>query len=308
MTTANPSAPPRKRAVLAFLAFLILTLVGVGVATAALYERRVLTRGWSDPATDAALPFRGALPGVNVDLTQYAPEALPAELARIAQAGFVWVRQTFDWALIEPSEGVFDFSAYAPIMDALREIPTLRLVAVLDSTPAWARRPEASDRLYAPPASMAAFATFAAELARRYGDQIDHYQVWDEPNLNTHWGGLDPRPADYAAMLKAVYAAIHAADGTATVIAAGLAPTMETGPRNLSDVVYLEALYAAGAADAFDAAAGKPYGFDHSPDDRTVDANRLNFSRLILLREVMVKHGDGRKPLWGSHFGWNSLP
>jgi hypothetical protein len=54
--------------------------------------------------------------------------------------------------------------------------------------------------------------------------------------------------------------------------------------------------------------AGKPYGFDRGPDDRTVSAEVLNFSRLILLREEMVKHGDGPKALWGSHFGWNHLP
>ena len=49
-------------------------------------------------------------------------------------------------------------------------------------------------------------------------------------------------------------------------------------------------------------------GFDHGPYDRRVDAGLLNFSRLILMREEMVRHGDGEKPLWGSNFGWNHLP
>src|SRR5258706_10989253 len=98
-----------------------------------------------------------------------------------------------------------------------------------------------------PPASMAAFGRFAGQVASHYGDQIQYYQVWDEPNLNTHWGGLDPRPADYAAMLKAAYTAI---DKRATVIAAALAPTVESGPRNISDVLYLPALDDLGAADS----------------------------------------------------------
>jgi len=34
----------------------------------------------------------------------------------------------------------------------------------------------------------------------------------------------------------------------------------------------------------------------------------MNFSRLILMREEMVRRGDGDKPLWGSNFGWNTLP
>ncbi|MCS7070135.1 MAG: O-antigen ligase family protein, partial [Anaerolinea sp.] len=55
-------------------------------------------------------------------------------------------------------------------------------------------------------------------------------------------------------------------------------------------------------------AAAKPFGFDFSPLDRRVDPSILNFSRIILLREVMVRHGDGSKALWATHFGWNHLP
>src|SRR5260221_7273054 len=109
-------------------------------------------------------------------------------------------------------------------------------------------------------------------------------------------------------MLKSAYTAIHGNDQTATVIAAALAPTIETGPRNLSDVMYLRALYDLKANDSFDAAAGKPYGFDSAPDDRVTRADVLNFSHIILLREEMVRRGDGRKALWGSNFGWNHLP
>ncbi|MBX3081202.1 MAG: O-antigen ligase family protein [Anaerolineae bacterium] len=287
---------------------LVLLIGGAATTVGAAYQRGVEVRGWSDPAHEPNLPFRVPLAGVNVDLRQYDDATLTTELQRIAAAGFVWVRQSFDWQDIQPSAETFDFSAYDRIVSAVRKQPTVKIVAVLDTAPVWARRPDASDRLFAPPTSMSTFGAFAGKLADRYKDAIDYYQIWDEPNLNTHWGGLDPRPADYAAMLDAAHEAIHAADPVATVIAAGLAPTVEQGPRNLSDVSFLRALYEVGAKDSFDAAAGKPYGFDSSPLDRTVDTETLNFSRLILLREVMVKYGDGEKALWGSHFGWNSLP
>ena len=39
---------------------------------------------------------------MNVELRQYADDQLDAELARIAGAGFVWVRQPFLWEAIEP--------------------------------------------------------------------------------------------------------------------------------------------------------------------------------------------------------------
>lgn len=271
-------------------------------------QRAEALRGWELATETQNLPDRLPLAGVNVELTQYTPEELFAELERIAAAGFTWVRQPFLWSAIEPEAGQWTWETYDALVTAVTAHEGLRLVAVLDGTPPWARHELAPGHPYAPPASVSEFGRFAGAVAGRYGDRIDYYQIWDEPNLKLHWGGLDPRPAHYAAMLREAYTAIHAADPTAMVIAAGLAPTVETGPDNLSDVLFLRALYDLGAGAYFDAAAGKPYGFDTGPDDRRVDEGILNFSRLILLREEMVKHGDGHKPLWGSHFGWNALP
>ena len=67
-------------------------------------------------------------------------------------------------------------------------------------------------------------------------------------------------------------------------------------------------MYSLGAGDVMDVVAGKPYGFSTSPLDRRVDEQTLNYSRIIGLREVMAKNGDGRKPLWASNYGWNALP
>ncbi len=265
-------------------------------------------RGWEDATRTLAMPERLPLAGVNVELTQYTPEQLDAELERIAAAGFVWVRQPFLWAEIEPRQGVFNWEKYDVLVQAVAAHPPLRLVAVLDGTPRWARHPLAPDYPYAPPESVQAFGNFAGAVAAQYGALIDFYQVWDEPNIRLHWGNLDPRPEHYAAMLREAYTNIHAADPSAQVIMAALAPTVERGPQNINEVDFLRALYAQGARDYFDAAAGKPYGFDTGPNDRRVRLDVLNFSRLILLREEMVRQGDAEKPLWGSNFGWNALP
>jgi O-antigen ligase len=296
------------RLLLSFLLALFLLIGGIATTVGASVQRAVAVRGWANPAQSANLPYRMPLAGINVELTQYSGDALNAELDKIASAGFVWVRQFIYWQDVELAEHQFDFSKYDPIVEAVSKHPTIKLIVVLHGSPAWARQPEASDRITAPPASMAAFGSFAAEVADRYGHHVDYYQIWDEPNLNTQWGGLDPRPADYAAMLKSSYAVIKGKDSTATIITAALAPTVEIGPRNLSDVLFLRALYEVGAKDAFDAVAGKPYGFDSGPDDRRVNRHLLNFSHLILLREEMLKYGDRTKALWGMNFGWNHLP
>ncbi len=291
-----------------FLTCCLVLLVSIGAILDRRSAEAKAIRGWELATEIQAMPYRQSIGGVNVELTQYAPDELNTQLQTIDGLGFTWLRQTVYWEQVELEQGTFDWLAYDAIVEAVAQYPDLKLVLVLDGTPRWARHREAPDHAFAPPVSVDAFANFARAAAERYSDKVDYYQVWDEPNIREHWGSLDPRPALYVAMLKAAYLAIHEADGQATVIAAALAPNVEDGPENLSDVLYLRAMYDLGGKDFFDAAAGKPYGYNASPDDRTTDEATLNFSRLILLREEMVAHDDGSKALWGSNFGWNSLP
>ena len=34
----------------------------------------------------------------------------------------------------------------------------------------------------------------------------------------------------------------------------------------------------------------------------------LNFRRVELLRDIMVKNGDANKPIWFDEYGWNASP
>jgi len=275
----------------------LLALMGAATLIAQQQER---LRGALDGLPSVDLPPRVPVLGVNADLTQYDATALAENLDRIAEVGFVWVRQTFAWEEIEPQPGHYEWAAYDAIVEEVTA-RGLRLVAVLWRSPAWA-----ADNPTAPPQDEESFARFAAAVAARYGNRIDVYQIWDEPNLASGWGGRPADPIGYATLLQAAYRAIHAADPHALVLTAGLAPTAEAGPDNLNDVLYLRALYEKGAAPFFDGVAAEPYGFSSGPDDRRVDIHVLNFSRLVLLREEMERHGDRSKPLWVSQFGWDA--
>ncbi len=242
-------------------------------------------------------PRRNTISGVNVALEQYDDAQLKAEVAQIKQSGFSWIRQTFPWAQIEPEQGQFDWTKWDRIVQNSGD---LKLIAVLDTAPPWA----ASSNLQ-PPTSTLQFANFARAFALRYGDRIDYYQIWDEPNLGDRWRG-EVNPVEYAELLRQARDAIKQVDPTATIVLAGLAPTVETSQANLADWLFLRRLYEAGARDLFDVVAGKPYGFDTAPDDHRIDPNILNFQHLVLLREEMEKHGDAGKALWATQFGWNT--
>jgi O-antigen ligase len=289
---ANRFSRPRWRATL-WLVLLLAATAGLQQAIAAhASQARPQPALFPAPVSDSDVP----LLGVNVALEQYGDEELEATLARLVDSGFVWLRQSFHLSQVALDSGLSGWAWADRIMLALARFPSLRLVAVLDDDPPLA------------PADPDRFASSAAAFASRYGDQVDYYQIWDEPNLADNWSESGADAAAYADLLARAAAAIRSADPDCRILLAGLAPTVETGPSNLSDVLYLEQLYQVGAGPYFDIVAGKPYGFDTGPDDMRADDSVLNFSRLRLLREVMVRHGDERKGLWASHWGWNALP
>jgi O-antigen ligase len=285
-----------------FLLLIIGLVLSTGAGAASFSQRQTRLRGAVDGFPNPSLPPRVPILGVNADLTQYDDKELAENLDLIRDTGFVWVRQVFAWDSIEQRPDDFDWTQYDRIVEAASQ-RNLRIVAVLWRSPDWAAASPT-----APPDDLADYAKFASALAMRYGNRIDIYQLWDEPNLTGGWGNQRPDAVTYARLLEAGYESIHAADPDALVLTAGLAPTIETGPDNINDVLFLRALYENGAAPFFDGVAGKPYGFYTGPEDRRVDLHVLNFSRFVLLREEMERHGDSDKPLWASHFGWNALP
>jgi O-antigen ligase len=273
------------------LALFILAGLALLLAGALLNRQAYLTRGIPSDLP-GPIAHGGPRPGLNVYLQGATDEQIAGTLSDIHALGVYTIKQTFNY------QDSFDWTAADRLVNAAAA-QGLELVPLLDGNPAQG---------YAPPQDTADFAAWAGEFAARYGQTVDNYIIWDEPNLAAHWGGQAVNANEYAALLSATAAAIRAADSSAVIVAAPLAPTTETGPKNLSDALYLQALYEAGAAEAFDVAAAKPYGFHSGPGDREVAAGRLNFSRAILLREVMARNGDEDKALWAGNWGWNSLP
>jgi O-antigen ligase len=288
---------------------LSLVLFGGSLALLAvsLQTQNEMLRGYENPTQHANLPFRLPVLGVNADLRQYTSDELKQNIAQMKQANIRWIRQFVYWDEIQPQQGQYNWSSYDIFVDTLAQESTIELILVVMNAPTWSSTQSNPTPTTAPdnPQTMA---TFVGQLAKRYGDTVDYYQIWDEPNLYEAWGNTNPQPTHYFALLQASYTAIHQNDTQATVIVAALAPTAETSGRNISDWLYLQTLYTLGVAQYSDGIAGKAYGFNLSPQDRDVLHNKLNFSRIIGLREVMQKNNDAQTHLWLSEGGWNSLP
>ncbi|MBL8096800.1 MAG: O-antigen ligase family protein [Anaerolineales bacterium] len=282
------------------IAMLIAALAGAGAVTLQHQALQLGVVAGLPPETLAARPTN--LRAVNIDLTGYDAAALPGVLDDLA--GFGWLRVPVYWARIESAPGRYNWQVADTAVAAAAE-RGFDLILVLIDAPDWAAPSDVD--VHSPVGDVGAFADFAGQVAARYGPQVDAYQVWDEPNIRVGWI-YPPSAGEYATLLAAAYPALKAADPSAIVLAAALAPTVETGPDNISDLVFLQQLYDLDADSFFDAAAGKPYGFETGPDDRDADPEVLGVARFTLLRAVMERNGDGAKLLWGGNFGWNVRP
>ena len=228
------------------------------------------------------------------------------------QAGIRWLKQMFSWEQIEPRKGQFwderykksTWEKYDDLVNLSRK-HGLRVIARVDRAPDWARRSNISPT--ALPDNLEDYGNFIHTLVSRYKGKIQHYQIWNEPNLTGEWGGRPIDAARYVELLKVAYRRAKEADPNAVILSAPLAQTLEKSERNLNELDFLKAMYVSGAKDSFDILFANAYGFDKPPADPP-NAHVLNFQRVRLLRDIMVQNGDGDKAVWLNEFGWNAAP
>lgn len=272
----------------------------------------------ADARTADFVPVRptGGRPfGVNTFLQwQPSPERFDRSFDLLQEAGVTWIRQQFPWSDIEiPSKGQYvnsygrsTWEKYDRMVD-LAEAHGIRILARLDFPPDWARQD--NQNTFAPPDHYEDYGDFVETVARRYQGRIFDYQIWNEPNTDAEWGPYRPNSSEYTRLLRTAAQRLRAVDPRIVVHAAALAPTLGTPDgKNVADLDFLQGMYDAGAAQWFDVMGVMAYGLWTGPGDRRLETGRVNFSRPQLIRDVMVRNGDARKPLWAAEVGWNALP
>lgn len=226
-----------------------------------------------------------------------------------------WVKVRVDWRMLEPEEGEITLNELTNIVTVLDNAEVNILLSVTNA-PAWART--SSDE-NGPPDNLATFTNFMSVLANEYAGVVDAYQIWDEPNLRRNWNcNRQLCDTDYLEMLRVAYTAVKAADSSAQVITAGLAPTGFNDRVNaINDVVYLQTLFANGVAEISDGIGAHPGGWANPPDatccdqpegvDSHYESSKFYFlENLREYRNIMVNYGDADTPIWITKFGWGT--
>lgn len=230
------------------------------------------------------------------------------------EANIKWMKQHFPWEEIQLSQGPDGYwdprlnrstwEKFDYIVDSAHE-HGIEIIARLDRPPGWTR--EDNLRPEAPPDDFETYGQFVYDFVTRYKGKIGYLQIWNEPNIYPEWGEQSPDPAGYVELLRIASQRAREANENIVILSAPLAQTLEMSDRNISDTAFLDQMYQLGANEYFDVLFANAYGFAFPPED-PADPERLNFQRVLLLRQIMDRYGDADKPIWFNEFGWNAAP
>lgn len=284
---------------------LLLLVMGVGLAASAAITDGYLHRGVESGAEQPyVVQPTGKDLATNIDLRLFSPERLESVTDTLANGGFRYVRQPFSWAQIEPAQGAFDWSAYDQFIDHLNR-RSIGVIAVVTQTPEWAIVGGSTGFADAPPRDPSTLQSFTQALTTHYGAAVPFVQIWDEPNVATNWGGAVATGETFLPYLVAGFNGARAGNSSARVIAPELAISPDP-PAGSGDLQFVRDLYRSAGKSFFDILGVKLDGGRYSPDDRRARADRLNMSRTILFRDLMLEEGDGSTPIWATSYGWSA--
>ena len=216
-------------------------------------------------------------------------------LDQYAASGMTWIRLDVSWSMLQPNgPGSYD-SWGVNFVDRVITMATsrgLKPLVTLWITPKWAN---GGAWKYDPPTNPADYARVAEWAARRWADKVPAWEVWNEPNHESYWGGT---VLQYAALLRAAYPAFKRGNPNATVVLGG---------PSYNDVPWLTQAYDAGAQGHFDVMATHPYqGMADLPPDAPDDGKIYRMRHVKAVYDLMVARGDGAKKIWFTEFGWST--
>lgn len=283
----------------------LLILLAIAMISLAAVTDMYLHRGVE---SGAVMPYvvqpSGRELSTNVDMRGLTEDQINSVAGTLESSGYGFVRHEVSWAEIEATKGDFDWSVYDPIFNTLHE-HDIGVIAVIVDSPQWSWAGTMIPSEVQPPADPQTLETFSRSLTSQYPDSVRFVQVWHKPNLASRWGGVPATGESFRPYLSAAFYGARSGNPEVQIILPEAAMESDVA-EGLGDLDFLQSLYDAGTIDIFDLVAVRLDGGQSSPDDRSVDPDRINFSRAILFRELMVENDDETTPVWATTFGWSA--
>jgi hypothetical protein len=239
-------------------------------------------------------------------------------LNELVDLGPLWSRHNaLLWKEVEPVEG----GGYNWDSNHIRTLETemirasqndLKLILIVRGSPRWATEPYQADCAPINLSKYHAFANFMTAVVQRYSKppyNVKYWEIGNEPDAYIFpgdspygcWGLVDDPyygGRQYGEMLKVISPAIKAVDPQAQVLNGGLLLDRPYDPVNNTGLSarFIEGVFLAGAADAFDILSYHSYSYYNGTADGTLGDVDWKIS---YLRDVMAAY-NVQKPLFNT--------
>jgi hypothetical protein len=251
-------------------------------------------------------------------------------------------RRPAGFAVGDPDDPGYDWETLDDAVDLVRAAGMRVMLSVTGPGPLWSSRsPSRHEPIYKP--DPAQFGRFAHAVATRYGDRVDRYLIWNEPNqpgwLMPQYSCVHKRvctpvaPHLYRGLVRAARPAIEAADPGAQVLLGELAPLGRAGVSSRTPIAPLPFLRTmacvnaryrplrGGACAGFrpasaDAFGYHPHGVHNGPERANPDRDQAQVAdlpRLFAALDRLTRSGRIGAPrkrfdVYLTEFGYQTSP
>jgi polysaccharide biosynthesis protein PslG len=266
----------------------------------------ITTAGAAKPNGPQA-PFTADFFGMSAgaEITNLPDSSFDREMNLMKHIGVHWIRAVFPWAQVQGQDATAADEEWAYLDRLVNYAGALgmQVDAIIDNSPVWAQSsiptiPCANQ----PSFNLTAYANFAAEVAARYPTSVvSAIELENAPNLPGNW--VKPDACGYTQLMKEAYPAIKAANPTVSVLTGGLGAqnAIRKGQQGIAGDIFFGQMYAQGAQGYFDVLSWHPYSYPCTPS-QSCPKNRPWY-KTGAVRQMMIDHGDGAKPIWATEFG-----
>lgn len=224
----------------------------------------------------------------TLDRFMFDPERVYPHLAVL---GAKWARVQTGWSRCETVKGVHDFAWLDAIVDRLlalgvRPFFSLTFGNKLHMPDAPHESAVGHVPLYYGEEVRAAWLAYVRALAAHFRGRVDHWEVWNEPNIPQFWHPRKPSGRDYAELVRISADAVRSVIPDAIVIG---------GAMSKLDPGFLEESLRAGMAGDIDV-------FSFHPYQLVPEHNLQNMHTLV--RRLLDRYGKGRRiAIWQGETG-----
>ena len=222
---------------------------------------------------------------------------------KMFEAGVKWCRLGVPWSYVEHETiGDYDFTSIDTIINQLVAHNITPYLILSDANELY------NPNRYAPIPDSAvyfnAWLAYVDTVVKRYQDRVNHWEIWNEPNLDESWLP-EADPLHYSALACSTANVIRSIDADAIICLGGMA---------LVDIKYIKSCLESGVAQYVDKIGIHPYRtLPEAPQNLLVWAPNIQFEspyssyeeEISALKDTIALF-DGNLEIWDTEVGFLS--